>query len=840
MRSKSFSKIPIQKYSGIFDSCSNGLKRSKSFERLNSNFKENKLKKTFDAKEEDTEASQSASKLKIYYENLCQAKDKQLETIRQAHQRRLERLISLEKQYKLLKDHLRSYVDEEGLKEDYYKHQCKSALNDSELFAKTCSDSIGYVRNDSELLRNELRMCRHDNRRLMHENHTLKESFDLITVKHEDQNEQIETLRLELNLKQSERNHRQQLAEHAHEIAIKCSNERLKKSAEEIHTLTRNVHELDAKCEQLGKERLKHIELSTKLAEENKKLYKKWFQIRTNESKFRSLLIEQMNKHSQSQVKLKRKTCRRAAATKKADEDELLLELMSSSFSSAKSISSMSSSCLGAGKKTNRPTSVPSLTAVKAKIKKFKQNKKEKTVALLRKQFDALNAQKVSLEAKLTQAAAENEKLTKDMTNVENKWKQLKTQLESSHSELNNLKKRELEFKERESNWRKQEDQSKEDMRKQFDARIKQVSADLTRQIGSGKQLKSENEKLTDRLKVNEEKLSHTERDNSQKKQLIEFYKKKLDELHAKEKSDLLSEEAAVEPLNELKLQIKKLNETIEKSRVEVKSLKNRLQVIQTEKSSAEGKLAQQAALFNELGSKFDSLKKEKLKVDGLLKQSRQKSTELEAYVEQLGSTAESKIQHLSDASQHTLSLAQYKLKYAFRSIDGYEKMFKYLYESLIGRCIELRKEIKLEKREQHQQTSALDANMKNAVNLASNVLNLTSHEIEDILSSSSMVANNDEVNKSQNNQRKSKEENDSAYKKHCKKMLAEFEQRLTLSRKETQIKSLDDVNQDIEASVGDEINKELCELISQRLNDVLIYERELASLNAIKQNWNF
>lgn len=62
----------------------------------------------------DETSAQSTSKMRQFYENAIEAKDKQLETIRQAHQRRLERLINLEKQHKLLKDHLRSYVDEEG------------------------------------------------------------------------------------------------------------------------------------------------------------------------------------------------------------------------------------------------------------------------------------------------------------------------------------------------------------------------------------------------------------------------------------------------------------------------------------------------------------------------------------------------------------------------------------------------------------------------------------------------------------------------------------------------------------------------------------------------------
>ena len=122
---------------------------------------------------------------------------------------------------------------------------------------------------------------------------------------------------------------------------------------------------------------------------------------------------------------------------------------------------------------------------------------------------------------------------------------------------------------------------------------------------------------------------------------------------------------------------------------------------------------------------------------------------------------------------------------------------------------------------------------MKIAMDLASNVLNLTSNEIEDILSSSSMTIDN------QHNKSKQKEvkDDDTSYKKHCKKLLSEFEQKLNLSKKEKQIKDLNDVEKEFERLENEDNNKDLCDLISQRLNDVLIYERELASLNALRKN---
>lgn len=126
---------------------------------------------------------------------------------------------------------------------------------------------------------------------------------------------------------------------------------------------------------------------------------------------------------------------------------------------------------------------------------------------------------------------------------------------------------------------------------------------------------------------------------------------------------------------------------------------------------------------------------------------------------------------------------------------------------------------------------------MKMAMNLASNVLNLTSNELEDILSSSNISNTTDnDPNKTPTNKSKDpKEENDTAYKKQCKKLLSDFEQRFTCTKKEKMIKSMNDIEN--ESANLDETNKEICGLISQRLNDVLNYERELASLNALKQN---
>ena len=103
----------------------------------------------------------------------------------------------------------------------------------------------------------------------------------------------------------------------------------------------------------------------------------------------------------------------------------------------------------------------------------------------------------------------------------------LKLQNEINCREIVSLKQREAEIKLREEASRKQDEQTLNEARKEAESRCKQLSADLHKQIGSNKTLRSEVESLNSKLKLNEEKLAHVERDLTQKKQLIEFYKKK-------------------------------------------------------------------------------------------------------------------------------------------------------------------------------------------------------------------------------------------------------------------------------------------------------------------------
>ena len=260
------------------------------------------------------------------------------------------------------------------------------------------------------------------------------------------------------------------------------------------------------------------------------------------------------------------------------------------------------------------------------------------------------------------------------------------------------------------------------------------------------------------------------------------------------------------------------------------------MQAVQSEKQALEQKLAQAEKSLAESSEKLGQFKKEKLKLDTSLKQSRAKVNELESFVTELEHTAQAKLQDFSKISQETLTVAQFRLKYAFKSVDNYEKIMLYLYESLLNRTVDLRKKIKARKIETLNKKSEksdvlVDSNMKMAMSLASSVLNLTSNELDDIMSTSLNETNTTRQRAYKAELEEKMKEDECIHKKTCKKLLFEFEQCLNESKKEKEIFDGSHANNEFDNEEQEMFNKNIYELIVKRLDDVLTYERELAAL---------
>ena len=146
------------------------------------------------------------------------------------------------------------------------------------------------------------------------------------------------------------------------------------------------------------------------------------------------------------------------------------------------------------------------------------------------------------------------------------------------------MRQKESDFQSKEEQIRKNEETKFEDLKKTLESKMKQLNFDLNKQIANNKSLRSDHEALTNRCKQVEEKYAHCERDCAQKKQLIENYKKKLQDFSEKEKSELIlkSQQEPAETVTKIKL--KKLNDLNQKYLMEINQFKMKLKLIETEK----------------------------------------------------------------------------------------------------------------------------------------------------------------------------------------------------------------------------------------------------------------
>jgi chromosome segregation ATPase len=339
-------------------------------------------------------------------------------------------------------------------------------------------------------------------------------------------------------------------------------------------------------------------------------------------------------------------------------------------------------------------------------------------------------------------------------------------------------------------NLKRTEKENEDELKKHYETRIKSLTQDLSKQTNSNKTLKIDLDKATDKLKVAEEKLNHTERDIVQKRQLIEFYKKKLDE--TKISTEKLQNTAEID---ELQLKVQNLTDSNEKLKVQTKSLKTRLQVLQDEKTKNDRKYSDNEREIDDLKRELNLMRSQKKQFENELKESKAEVNTLNKTIKDIEYTVEKKLHSLTSSNLQTLDIAQEKLNDAYKRINNFEMILKTFYETVVNRSLRLKKRLNEKKDKKLPAASHNEHNsLKRAMNFASTVLNLSSADLEDIMSNNSA---HDE----------SKDEFDDNNKRLGKKLLTEFE---ALSK-----------SQDSKMAVR------LFELLEERLNELIQAEKQ-------------
>ncbi|XP_033750064.1 centlein-like isoform X2 [Pecten maximus] len=258
---------------------------------------------------------------------------------------------------------------------------------------------------------------------------------------------------------------------------------------------------------------------------------------------------------------------------------------------------------------------------------------------------------------------------------------------------------------------------------KLLEQRLKMSSSEVCRQSASLRQMKQENTSLQDQIRNLQDRINHLERDNNQKRTLIEDTRNKLRMAQDNSRTESNS-------MEEMETRIKLLQEGADRSRIQADSLKKRLGAITREKKEYEDRF---------LKAHNDLERKTKLLMD-----CQNKKMELEDAVRELEATAQQQLRGLANQSEAAIEAAQDKLSLAYGKIQIYQQFVKGLANDLVRRVGQTRshlKDILIRKEEEEliqrqiQNQSHGNASLQKAQSLARDILNLSQSDLDDIMS---------------------------------------------------------------------------------------------------------
>uniref|UniRef100_K1PFI0 Centlein n=1 Tax=Magallana gigas TaxID=29159 RepID=K1PFI0_MAGGI len=249
-----------------------------------------------------------------------------------------------------------------------------------------------------------------------------------------------------------------------------------------------------------------------------------------------------------------------------------------------------------------------------------------------------------------------------------------------------------------------------------LESRLKASSNELCRQSNQARQLKQENEQQHEQIRSLQERLSRLERDNNQKRTLLEDQRVKLKLAQTNAKSEQNANE-------EMETRIKLVQDTSDRLKIQVESYKKRLSAVTREKRDYEER-------FLKVNAELEKKNKHFI-------ESQTRRMELESAVGELEKTAQQQLRGLASQSETAIEAAQKKLSEAYYAIQQYQLFVKSLGQELIKRLNQSRFHLKetLSHREKESKQSQANASLQRAQAMAKDILNLSQSDLEDIMS---------------------------------------------------------------------------------------------------------
>ncbi|XP_050399839.1 centlein isoform X2 [Patella vulgata] len=279
---------------------------------------------------------------------------------------------------------------------------------------------------------------------------------------------------------------------------------------------------------------------------------------------------------------------------------------------------------------------------------------------------------------------------------------------------------------------------------KSLEVKLRASSAEIARQAGSIKSLKLENEQLQEQVKKLTEKINHVERDNNQKRNLLESQRTKLKNLQDKAKTDS-------ETIVELETKIKLLNESSDRTKIQLESLKKRISAVSKDKKEAD-----------ETNIKLIS---DVEKMNKQLNETSKKYTNLESAMVDLEDTAKEQLHGLASQSEAAIDSVQVKLIETHEKVLKYEQFVKMLSCEILSRVEEGRREINDKLTASQRAKAPKDPTLEQAKAIAQDLFNLSQSDIEELMIDDNSTPKSKEAALAQ-------KRNDKRWIKKCEKIL--------------------------------------------------------------------
>ncbi|KAK7477837.1 hypothetical protein BaRGS_00030915 [Batillaria attramentaria] len=302
-----------------------------------------------------------------------------------------------------------------------------------------------------------------------------------------------------------------------------------------------------------------------------------------------------------------------------------------------------------------------------------------------------------------------NQQLTSDLNQANQRLRTAKQNCQRLSADVERLQreKQNLEQQLAERDKGESTDKQNDNDKRLLEARLKMSSSEVTRQASTIRSLKTEVDTLQDQVRGLQDRINHLERDNNQKRNLVESQRIKL---KAAQDSTKMHDDAMEEVQTKLKL----ATENSEKMRIQ-------------EKRDYEDKYLQV------------SLSLEKKAKD--LSACRERRSELEAAMSQLETLSQQQLQRVASHSEAAVDAAQAQVAFTHTTLTRYTQFVKLLATELVDRVARARGQLREQtaaaaaREEQARAAQDSDASLKRARDTARDILNISQSDLDDIMS---------------------------------------------------------------------------------------------------------